>query len=584
MDFQRLFDILPYQEARYPQATAFSRVGKAFSTGEAIRKTEALAAALWHIGIQPGDRIAIIAADNCPEWHFCDFAIQKTGAVVVPIHAVATDAELVFILRDAGIRACFAASEALADRIRLAAPDTLEFLWAFEGEKALNAPLPDEETQQHLHNIARNIRDTDLATLIYTSGTTGEPKGVMLSHRNVVSNIKSVITLAPVDCTHRVFSFLPLSHIFERMVTYAYMAVGASIYYPEQAGTLMRDLRAARPHFFAAVPRVLEKFFSGIQATAAKRSFLQRRILQWAIRLGINYKTGKSVPLVFQWQLGMADLLVFRLWRRALGGKIKGVMVGAAALQPELGRLFSAAGISVREGYGLTESAPVVSFNRFEPGGVRFGTVGIPVPGVEVHIHQPDENGEGEIWVRGPNVMMGYYHRPEETREVLDAQGWLHTGDVGKWAHKRFLQITDRQKDLFKVSGGRYVAPQSVERALRNSTFIENCMACGADKPAVSALILPDFEQLKSWCEQQGIRWTAPQFMAIHPKVRRLMESEIERCNESLPYFARVRQFLLLHEPWTEWSGHLTPTLKLRRNRILDQYQKELEALYGKTR
>ena len=582
MDFHRLFDILPYQEARFAKDLALVRriagAEEGYSSQDLIKRTEAIALGLLEAGIRPGDRVGIIAKDNCPEWLFCDFAIQQTGAVVVPLHASATDAEIAFILNDSLMRFCFASEEALADRIRQAAPGSLEKIWMFSDawpENALGSAL-----QPQLQSCMEAVKDADLATIIYTSGTTGEPKGVMLSHRNIVSNIKSVITLVPVDYTHRVFSFLPLSHIFERMVSYSYMAAGANIYYPEHSGTLIQDLRDVKPHFFTAVPRVLEKFYAGILSAVAKRPPVARRIMNWAMRLGLAYKTGRTFPPAYWIQLAIADFLVFRHWRRALGGHIQGIMVGAAALRPQLGRLFSAARIHIREGYGLTESSPVVSFNRFEPGGWRFGTVGIPIPGVEVQIAGPGENEEGEILVRGPNVMMGYYNRPEETGQVIDAEGWLHTGDVGKFVHKRFLQITDRQKDLFKVSGGRYVAPQLVEKALRESPYIENCLAAGADRSYVSALILPDFEQLQAWCEEKKIHWTAPQFMALHPKVLQFMQEEVDKCCEELPHYQRVKKIYLLHEPWTELSGHLTPTLKLRRSIILRQYERELADLY----
>ncbi len=584
MDFLRLFDILPYQEARYAKAVAFSRPtaqGEVrYSSRAAIELVQALSAALLEAGITPGERIGIICLDNQPLWHFHDFALQQIGAIVVPIHAAASDAEVAYILKDAEIQRCIVSDAILENRLRALAGAQLRQIWHLEGEAALPLRAVGQATQARIQQLSDAIQDTDLATIIYTSGSTGEPKGVMLSHRNIVSNIKSVITLAPVDYTHRVFSFLPLSHVFERTVTYAYMAAGATIYYPEQAGTLMRDLRAARPHYFTAVPRILEKFYAGIQAAAAKRSVVSRRVMAWALRLGRQYKTGKTFPPAFWIQLVLADWLVFRHWRHALGGHIRGIMVGAAALSPQLGRLFSAARIYIREGYGLTESSPVVAFNRFDPGGARFGTVGIPIPGVEVRIHEPDEHGEGEILVRGPNVMMGYLNRPEDTRAAIDAEGWLHTGDVGKFVHKRFLQITDRQKDLFKLSGGRYVAPQAVERAMLESPYIENCLVCGADKPFAAALILPDFAQLEAWCRQNNVHWTAPQFMALHPKVLRFMEEEVERCCEALPHHQRVKKFALLHEPWTEQSGHLTPTLKLRRSHILKQYERMLKELY----
>ena len=584
MDFHRIFDILPYQQARYAKPMAFSMRSSGgnvhWSTADALRLVDEISMALLRAGLNRGDRVGLIASDNTPWWHFCDFAVQQAGGVAVPMHAVATDAELAYILRDTELRFCFTSSNALAARVREVAPDTLENIWLFDGPGALSLQPVVEEERQQLEAIRAGISEADLATIIYTSGSTGEPKGVMLSHQNIVSNIKGVITLVPVDFTHRVFSFLPLSHVFERMVTWSYMAAGATIYYAEQSGTLMRDIREARPHYFTVVPRVLEKFYSGIQSAVAKRPAWVRRISKWAIGIGHAYKKGKKFPPAYWIQLFIADFLVFRHWRNALGGHVQGIMTGAAALRPQLGRLFSAAGIHIREGYGLTETSPVISFNRFDPGGVHFGTVGIPIPGVEVKIDNPDESGEGEICVRGPGVMMGYYRRPQETQEVLTAEGWFRTGDVGKFVHKRFLQITDRQKDLFKVSGGRYVAPQLVERALLESPYIENCMVFGADRPYVTALILPDFELLKSWCDANGVHWTAPQFMAIHPNVIKWLESEVGRSNESLAHYQRVKGFILVHEPWSELSGHLTPTMKLRRSVILRQYEKDLAALY----
>ncbi|HRJ16710.1 MAG TPA: AMP-binding protein, partial [Saprospiraceae bacterium] len=437
MDFHRIFDILTYQQARYAKPTAFSlRTSQGqehWSTADALRLVDDISVALLRAGLNRGERVGLIAADNTPWWHFYDFAVQQAGGVPVPIHAVATDAEVAYILRDTELRFCFASNEYLAARVQENAPETLEKVWLFEGPEALPLQPVGEEEQRQLEAVRASIGEADLATIIYTSGSTGEPKGVMLSHQNMVSNIKGVIALVPVDFTHRVFSFLPLSHVFERMVTWSYMAAGATIYYAEQSGTLMRDIREARPHYFTAVPRVLEKFYSGIQAAVAKRPSWVRRISRWAIGIGHAYKKGKKFPPAYWVQLFLADLLVFRHWRNALGGHVQGIMTGAAALRPQLGRLFSAAGIQIREGYGLTETSPVISFNRFDPGGVRFGTVGIPIPGVEVKIEQPDENGEGEICVRGPGVMMGYCRRPKETAEVLNEEGWFRTGDVGKF-------------------------------------------------------------------------------------------------------------------------------------------------------
>ncbi len=593
MDFHRIFDILPYQQQRFPyNAAALSiRQGEgwqSYDTANCLRETDRVSAGLLRLGIQSGDKVAITAHSGSPRWNFFDLGAQQIGAVVVPLHATSSFREIEYILREAGVRVCLAADATLYERVLVVQPtiSSLEHLFCMEKtfDRATWDELvcePDETALQEIMARKAAITPESLATIIYTSGTTGDPKGVMLSHHNIVSNVKSVISLIPVNYECRVFSFLPLSHIFERMVVYTYMAAGTDVYYPASREAVLDDLRAARPHYFTAVPKVLERVYQTILEETDKRSRLVRRLVRWAIRLGEKYNEAKRIPLPGYWVSHLiADLLVYRLWRRQLGGSVEGIAVGAAALQPKLGRLFSAAGIRIREGYGLTETSPVVAFNRFEPGGVRFGTVGIPVPGVKVKIDQPNENGEGEILVQGPNVMLGYYKKPDETAAVLSPDGWLHTGDVGKFVHKRFLCITDRQKDIFKTTSGMYVAPQLVEQQLQSSMFIEQCIVAGFNQSYVVALILPDFNRLQQWCKEHKVHWTAPQYMVLNPKVLKKMEQEIEFVNESLASHQRVRRFHLLHKDWSEESGELTPTLKVKRVYILQKYRKEVEAMY----
>lgn len=592
MDFHRLFDILPYQQARFPNKYALSArqndAWKSYTTQACLEEVDKVSAGLLKLGIQKNDNVAIIAPNGSPYWNFFDLGAQQVGAIVVPLHATSSFSDLEYILKETAAKLCLSANSELYERIAAIRDQLPDLKHHFCIEKTDNIPAwenfvcePNTNDLQQIKNLKDTIRPEDLATIIYTSGTTGDPKGVMLSHRNIVSNIKSVISLIPVNYECRVFSFLPMSHVFERMVVYTYMAAGAAIYYPSHVHKVLEDLREARPHYFTAVPKVLERFYHTILEETDKLPTLPRGIVRWAIRLGEKFNETKRIPLPNYWLSHLvADILVYRQWRRKLGGSVRGIAVGAAALQPKLGRLFSAAGIRIREGYGLTETSPVVAFNRFEPGGVRFGTVGMPVPGVQIRIDRANEKGEGEILVKGPNVMMGYYNKPAETKAILDQDGWLHTGDIGQFVHKRFLRITDRQKDIFKTSAGMYVAPQLVERQLRTNPFIEQCMVVGFNQPFVSALILPNFDRLQRWCEENQVHWTAPQYMVINPKVVKKMEQEIERTNESLAKHQRVKRFTLLHQDWTEESGELTPTLKAKRQFILTKYQKEIEEMY----
>jgi long-chain acyl-CoA synthetase len=590
MDFRRLFDLLPYQEARFPNPVALARkVGlrwDTYSTQDCIRETRQVSAGLLDLGLKRGDRIAILAPGGSPQWLFLDIGMQQIGVIPVPIHAASSNEELFYILQEAEVLYCIAANREQYERALALQPRLAHLRGCFAISALPDAPsweqLTTTPTPRHLEameTLRAAIHEDDLATILYTSGTTGEPKGVMLSHKNLVSNIKAVLSLIPANYTKRAVSFLPLSHIFERMVAYTYLAVGASLYFAPADDELAGALREVRPHYFTAVPRFLEKAHDNILARINRSGLLARKLGHWAIRLGEQYKTRHRFGWAYRLQWVLADILVYRLWRLQLGGRVEGVFVGAAALQPRLGRLFSAAGVPIKEGYGLTETSPVVSFNRFEPGGTRFGTVGIPLPGLEVKIDAP-EGQDGEILVRGPNVMMGYYRREEETRAVLDEEGWFRTGDVGRIVHRRFLQITGRKKDVFKTSSGKYVAPQEIETALKSSPLIEDCLAIGFQRPFVAAIVLPNFEALQQACEEHGIHWTAPPYMVHNHKVWQLMQQEIHTLNEDLPSHKRVRNILLLHEPWTVESGELTPTLKPRREIILDKFSREVEQLY----
>ena len=589
IDFRRLFDIFPYQQAKFPNKAALvqkQNLGwQKFSTEECITQINRVSAGLLNLGLKRGEKVAIMTQIGSPRWNFLDFGAQQVGGILVPIHAQARIHEIEYILNDAEVKYLVVANREFYERVFPLHEKVASLKKIFTLEQLPNIPhfddLSEEPTDEHLAEFEgrkASIHEDDLVTIIYTSGATGNPKGVMLSHKNLVSNIKATISLVPINCDKRALSFLPMSHVFERMVTYTYMAVGASVYYAERREVLVENIKEIRPHYFASVPRFLEKTYDTIVEKGEEKGKITRKILRWAIRLGERYD-GK-MGLVYFLKLKIADLLVYRLWRSSLGGKVEGVVVGAAALQPRLGRLFSAAGIEIREGYGMTETSPVISFNRFEPGGVHFGTVGIPIPSVEIKIESPDENGDGVILVKGPNVMMGYHNLPERTRAVLDKDGWLTTGDVGQFVHKRFLKITGRKKDIFKTSSGKYIVPTVLESKLNASPFIDNCIVLGFQKPFVTALITPNFFQLKKWCEENNVHWTAPQFMVINQKVEGFMKTVVEEINENLKKEERIKNFHLLFEPWEVATGELTYTLKLKRNFILEKYEKEIEKMY----
>lgn len=591
MDFRRLFDILPYQQARFPNKVAVAcKDGiewKRYSTAACIEEANRVSAGLMALGLKRGDKVAILTQRGSPRWNFLDFGMQQAGIVPVPIHSSCSRKELMFILNDSASKYCIVANRELLDKVKALQPEAPALKGIFTLQPLPDAPgwdgLVAQPTAKHLETLQAlraAIHEDDLATIIYTSGTTGEPKGVMLSHKNIVSNIKATITLIPADYTKRAVSFLPLSHIFERMVTYTYMAVGTSVYYLDQQENVMDFIKEVKPHYFTAVPRFLEKAYDGVLEQASRRPLLLRRLVMWAMAIGESYQARGSFRPLYWLKLQLAKLSVFWYWRRQLGGRVEGIFVGAAALQPRLARLFTAAGLPVREGYGMTETSPVIAFNRFSPGGNRFGTVGIPIPGLELRIDAPEGQEEGEVLVKGPNVMMGYYNQPEATAAVYTEDGWLRTGDIGRIVHKRFLQITGRRKDIFKTSGGKYIAPQELEAALRSSPYIEECLVLGFQRPFATALVLPNFVLLQSWCAENDIHWTAPQFMVHNHKVELFLAGEIEQINQELAPHKRIRNFHLLHEPWSPETGELTPTLKARRDVILEKFSKEVDVLY----
>jgi len=591
-DFTRIFDILTYQKGKYPNENAINfNTGEhwiGYSIDEVQRRVNAIACWFVGSGFRKGDTVILVPIIGKVEWVLLDFACQQAGLITVPVHPTSHTDEIELILRETESRLCITADTQLFDtfsRVIEEAKINSE-VFHLQQEKVgyfqtILLEEPDENLFKQVVAIQNDVMESDIVTILYTSGSSGIPKGVMLTHQNIIHNIKAILTLLPIEPKHRVLSFLPFSHILERAACYTYLAFGVSIYFSQSKETFTDDFKTVKPYFCTSVPRVLEKMYDFLQEQLLHRNFIKRHTIRWALKIGKQYGDARKVKFWYAVQLFFARVLVLRQWRKALGGKIRYMVVGAASLQPEIGRLFSAAGIFTIEGYGMTETAPLISVNRFEPGMNLFGTVGLPIQGVDVKIDEPNDEHEGEILVKGPNVMLGYYKRPDLTASVFTDDGWFRTGDVGKFVHQRFLKITDRKKDIFKTSSGKYVSPLPLQIHFEKSPFIQRCLVIGFQRPFVTALLVPNFQLLETWCVQKDIHWTAPQFMVHNIKVVDLFQKEIDRLNESIPGYQRIRHFVLCHHEWTVESGEITATLKPVRQRLQEHYQKEIEKMYA---
>ncbi|MEM7371949.1 MAG: long-chain fatty acid--CoA ligase [Bacteroidota bacterium] len=592
MKWSRTFEALACQQQLYPLDKALiSRNAGAwtvYSTQACQTELDRYSRMLWGLGVRKGDRVLMVPNLATHQWLFLDLAVQQLGAISVPCHVTNQAEQFQAILHETEATLCFFPTSASFQTFLPPSSQTSNLqIVLLEKDQPDSIGLEEllakaDQLSLDLEEVKSQVQDTDLACIIYTSGTSGQPKGVMLSHANIVSNIKAALSILPLQPGKKSLSFLPFSHIFERTTIYAYLASGTSLYLTEDRDHLLSAFRQVRPHYFTAVPRILERMYDQVLEFQAKQAWWMRRIIQWALKLGINYREHAKVRPMYWFQKQFARMLVFNRFRGISGGKVEAIYTGAAYLRPEIGRIFAAAGVKVREGYGMTETAPVITMNQFSPGLNRFGTVGIPIPGVEIRIDQPDESGEGEIIVRGPNVMQGYYKRPEETAEILSEEGWLRTGDVGKFVHRRFLKITDRKKDIFKTSSGKYIAPMALENHFMQSHYIEQIMVVGFQQAYVAALIRPNFELVHLWCLDEGIHWTSPQYMVHNIKVRQKIEDEIELLNQTLPNHEKLRDFHLFHDEWTVEGGHLTYTMKLIRNKIAEEFAKPIKEMFEK--
>ncbi|HZZ76437.1 MAG TPA: long-chain fatty acid--CoA ligase, partial [Puia sp.] len=561
-----------------------------YSTKEVSETVDALACGLMKIGVSGNDmtvenqdKIAIISG-NRPEWLITDMAVQKLGAVLVPIYPTTNNHEMEFIFRDAAVKYVFVSNRELLEKVMAVRPNvpSIQNIFSFD-----NIPDTDHwsllhenvsaEKKEKLDATSNTIDKQQVATLIYTSGTTGTPKGVMLTHNNILSNVMFSKESFPFEDRpdYKVLSFLPLNHIFEKMVSYIYLYSGNGIYYAESMETIGANLLEVKPDLFTTVPRLLEKVFERIMAKGAELKGAKRRLFFWAVEVAKKYDNNKNLGSRYNLQLSLANKFIFNKWREALGNNIKYIITGGAACQERLLRIFNAAGIPVYEGYGPTENSPVIAVNRRGPGLCRFGTVGPILNGVEFKLE-----ADGEICVAGPSVMKGYFKRPDLTAETI-IDGWLHTGDIGVLEDGKFLRITDRKKELFKTSGGKYVAPSAIENKLKESRFIEQIAVVGSERKFVGALIVPAFAALTEWCKQHNYDTSSREAMIQNPEVRKFYRTLIDEYNQQFNHVEQIKKFELLPTEWSVETGELTPKLNFKRKVVLEKYKFYIDKIYS---
>ncbi len=592
MEYKRLFDCIDYQLQHFPKEDMLSGkengIWRKYSTGEVANTVNQLSAGLLSLGLsgnnftpEGSDKIAIISA-NRPEWLIADMATQQLGVIWVPVYPTTNPLELSFILKDASVQYIFASNQELYDKVMSikSEVDCLKDIYTFDqisGAKHWTSLLKnDDALLEQVAIIKKSIPVEQVATFIYTSGTTGTPKGVMLTHKSIYFNLRSGKDTFPFPDapSDKVLSFLPLNHIFEKVASYIYMYSGMSIYYAESLDTIGDNLKEISPQAFSTVPRLLEKVFEKIMMKGEELTGIKRKLFFWAVALGEKYDNLIPGSWWYRTQLKLANKLIFNKWREALGGNVKYIVTGGAACQVKLLRIFNAAQIPVYEGYGPTENSPIISINLRTPGGTKFGTVGEVINGVQYKLE-----ADGEICVAGPSVMLGYYKRPDLTAETI-IDGWLHTGDIGEMVDGRYLKITDRKKELFKTSGGKYVAPQPIENKMKESAFIEQIMLIGDNKKFVSALIVPSFAKLKEWAKHHGIQYASNEAIVKNSMVIAMIEDIVEQYNQLFNQVEQVKKFALVPREWNVNSGEMTPKLSIRRKIVLEHFAKEIEALY----
>jgi long-chain acyl-CoA synthetase len=587
MEIKRLFDLLPNYEASFKpkdDVLAGKVDGKWVKYDiKAYREfADHISYGLLKLGIKKGDKIATIS-NNRPEWNFIDMGIMQTGAVHVPIYPTISEEDYKYILKHAEVKYVFVSGKELLRKIAHILPEIDNIIDLYTISKIDTHKHLDELIEagkkskdvKLLETIKYGIDEDDVASLIYTSGTTGYPKGVMLTHKNILSNVIASDPIFPVDETSKGLSYLPLCHVYERMVNYVLQIKGVSIYYAENMATIVDNIQEVQPHIMTTVPRLLEKVYDKILAKGRKLTGLKKQIFFWAVNLGLRFEYDRPDRFLYNLQLAIANKLVFNKWREALGGRMKSIVSGGAALQPRLASVYNAANIPTVEGYGMTESSPVIAVNTFEKGKRKIGTVGPPLFNVEVRI-----SDRGEILVKGPNVMKGYYKQPELTKEAI-IDGWLHTGDVGILDEDGMLKITGRVKEIFKTSMGKYISPVLLENKIKESPFIDQIMVIGENQKFAAALVVPDFEHMRTWCKIKGIPYTTNTEMIQNKEFGSRVKKELDCFNKQFGDTEQIKKFELIDHEWTVETGEITANLKLKRRTIHEKYENLINAIYN---
>ncbi len=592
MTITRTFELLEHCKKEFPRADAVAgkQDGKwiTYSTEEYAEYAENIALGLIALGLQKGDKVATVST-NRPEWSFVDMALSMAGIVHVPIYPTIGAEEYRYIFEHAEIKLIITSDQKLFNKINPVADELgIANIYSFNFMAGATywmeivelGKRKKEELAAELQQRKESIDTNDMVTMIYTSGTTGVPKGVMLSHKNLIANFTQHIHCHELEgVPYKTVSFLPLCHIYERSVNYHLQYKGIGIYYVDNLAGIVPAIKEVQPDIFNSVPRLLERIYDGLINKGKQLPTFKRAIFFWAVRLGCKFDYRKKFTPWFRLKRRIADKLIYSKWRVALGGKIQVIVSGGAALQPRISRVLGVANIKTVEGYGLTETSPVIAVSNLTTNEIKIGTVGPVLPGVEVKIAD-----DGEILCKGPGVMMGYYKQPELTREAIDKEGWFHTGDVGILDEGIFLKITDRKKEIFKLSGGKYIAPQMIENKLKESFFIEQAMVIGENEKFASALISPNFDYLHDWCSQHKIHFENNKDLVQQPAVLSVFQKEVAQINKRLGQTEQINRFRLVCEPWTPDSGELSPTLKLKRVFVAEKYQQLIDGIYAPSR
>jgi len=589
IEIKRLFDFPYFQLENFPLekalGTKYNGSWETISTQQFIDKANTTSRGLLRLGIQPNDKIAVISSSNRTEWSILDIGVLQLGAQNVPIYPTITEENYEYVLNHSEATYCFVSDIEVLEKLNSIRHNTkLKEVYSFdeiEGCKNWKEVLElgeDKSNQDEVEKLKDSVKAEDLATLIYTSGTTGRPKGVMLSHENIVSDVMGSALRVPFETgTYVALSFLPVCHIFERMILYLYQYYSVSVYFAESIDKISDNLKEVKPHVITAVPRLLEKVYDKIIAKGSGLGGIKQKLFYWAVELGLEFEPYGANGWWYETKLSLARKIIFSKWKEGLGGNIELIVSGSAALQPRLARVFAAAEIPVMEGYGLTETSPVIAVNDLRNRGFKVGTVGKVIDNVEVLIAE-----DGEILTKGPNLMIGYYKEPEKTSEAIDKNGYFHTGDIGEIDSEGFLKITDRKKEMFKTSGGKYVAPQIIENIMKQSRFIEQIMVIGDGEKMPAAFIQPNFEFVQEWAKRKNIDiGNTNEDMIKNPEVIARIQEDVDFYNQKFGNWEKVKKFELTPEVWSIEGDQLTPTMKLKRRNIKETYKILYNRIYG---